>query len=326
MGDEQLSTTDHNYTTCLELTLRTLQERVKEQENVLTQLHRSVTPIGTEPSPELNANIKQLRLLTAAHQFVTASKPYLPAHESLLPPLLAFFVTSKTIQETQIAITETAASLENVKACIVKEKTDLARAKLIQKKLLARITDLEDDIRDQAQKSPTEINRDQVKQIKIQKAYYDNKISELSSVFNTFVDVDLSPMLVIEEFGGPIVSQAMSINDEMLDSQFGYRGKTKKVKLHGDVRQKRIDQIWGSQKTESEEYSEKHAAAMEMRRLIEQLFNNIACAEGYGPGSYIKLERDSAAARFLVRANIAQLHPKDASKLRLVDFGSSFDE
>ncbi len=39
MGDKQLSTTDHNHTTCLEQTLRTLQERVIEQENVLTQVN-----------------------------------------------------------------------------------------------------------------------------------------------------------------------------------------------------------------------------------------------------------------------------------------------
>lgn len=41
---------------------------------------------------------------------------------------------------------------------------------------------------------------------------------------------------------------------------------------------------------------------------------------------YIELKRDSAAARFLVRAKVAVFHPKDARKLRLVDFGSNVED
>lgn len=41
---------------------------------------------------------------------------------------------------------------------------------------------------------------------------------------------------------------------------------------------------------------------------------------------YIELKRDSAIARFLVRAKVACFHPKDARRLKLVDFGTSVED
>lgn len=41
---------------------------------------------------------------------------------------------------------------------------------------------------------------------------------------------------------------------------------------------------------------------------------------------YIELKKDSAAVRFLVRAKVAVFHPKDARKLKLVDFGSNVED
>jgi hypothetical protein len=58
--------------------------------------------------------------------------------------------------------------------------------------------------------------------------------------------------------------------------------------------------------------------------LIEDLFATLV-----GPGggkAYYDLEKESAASRFLVRAKIAQFHPKDAKKMRLIDFGRELDD
>ena len=41
---------------------------------------------------------------------------------------------------------------------------------------------------------------------------------------------------------------------------------------------------------------------------------------------YVNLEKDGAAARFLVRAKVAVYHPKDARKLKLLDFGSTVED
>lgn len=61
-----------------------------------------------------------------------------------------------------------------------------------------------------------------------------------------------------------------------------------------------------------------------MRQLIGNLF---ATLRGPGGGKvYYPLERESAASRFLVRAKVAQFHPKDAKKLRLIDFGKELDD
>ena len=60
-----------------------------------------------------------------------------------------------------------------------------------------------------------------------------------------------------------------------------------------------------------------------MRMLTEDLLN-IAVEEG--TLAYVTMQRDAAAARFLVRAKVAQFHPKDAQRLRLIDFGQEIDE
>jgi len=63
-----------------------------------------------------------------------------------------------------------------------------------------------------------------------------------------------------------------------------------------------------------------------MRHLTELLLNGLVQAQGSGPGSYVKLSRESAAARFLVRSKVAQFHPTDATRIRLVDFGGDIDD
>lgn len=42
--------------------------------------------------------------------------------------------------------------------------------------------------------------------------------------------------------------------------------------------------------------------------------------------SYVELKKDSAASRFLVRAKVAVFHPKDARRLKLVDFGRNVED
>ena len=108
-----------------------------------------------------------------------------------------------------------------------------------------------------------------------------------------------------------------------------FEGKAKSTKkaVSDKTRQRRIDQIWGNKaaiEADEEPPTEAEAADAEMRQLIENLFATLI-----GPGGgngYYELDRDSAATRFLVRAKIAQFHPKDARKLRLVDFGRELDD
>ncbi|KAK3954882.1 hypothetical protein QBC32DRAFT_67891 [Pseudoneurospora amorphoporcata] len=122
----------------------------------------------------------------------------------------------------------------------------------------------------------------------------------------------------------------------------------------GDKRQTRIDEIWGTgarvQKDHHQqqqqdgregnrdngngngngkrkrERDEASAAGAEMRSLIEKLLNKSMDAGGDSSAAYVKIERETAAARFLVRSKVAVFHPRDATRLRLVDFGRELDD
>lgn len=91
------------------------------------------------------------------------------------------------------------------------------------------------------------------------------------------------------------------------------------------MRQMKIDRIWGPENgVDSGERTEAKAAAWEMLGLVEEL---VAALKGErGSGEYVVLKRESAAARFLVRAKVATFHPRDARRLRLVDFGRELDD
>jgi hypothetical protein len=150
--------------------------------------------------------------------------------------------------------------------------------------------------------------------------------------FNGFIDDHLAAMLAAEELGGPVVGGLVDVEDLTLQAGFSQQGKARKVKpgLDGDKRQRRIDEIWGpkgeDEDMDGEDRSEKEAAGAEMRVLTEKLLNASSSAASGSSTAYVALERDSAAARFLVRAKVAQFHPRDATRLRLVDFGRDLDE
>lgn len=66
-------------------------------------------------------------------------------------------------------------------------------------------------------------------------------------------------------------------------------------------------------------------AAEELRTLSEDLLNASVSSGRNRSGAYVNLARDSAASRFLVRAKVAEFSPRDASRIRLIDFGRRLD-
>lgn len=210
-----------------------------------------------------------------------------------------------------------------------KEKADLSDAKLIQTELEARISSLQTDLAERTQKTPEEIAEGMISEARNKKADYDARTEKLFKAFDSFIDDQLAARLAVEELGGPIVGDVQDVDEELLKGAFSTQGKPKKAKPSEDKRQRRIDQIWGPRPEENEAmeepWDEKRAAAAEFRDLTEQLLNSLMEAAGTGPGAYIELRRESAAARFLVRSKVAQFHPNDARKLRLIDFGGELD-
>ncbi len=238
--------------------------------------------------------------------------------------------TDRTVRETQEAIYNTEAELKQTKQRLDKEQADLSDAKLIQSDLQSRIASLQEDIQERTQRSPDQIAKEMIDGMKRKRKYYDSETSKLIKAFNAFIDDHLAAMLAVEELGGPVVGQLLDIDEETLQGGFSTQGRAKKAKPSEDRRQRRIDEIWGPRpegdERSKEPWNEKRAAAAEMRELTEQLLNSLVEADGNGPGAYVDLQRESAAARFLVRSKIAQFHPKDARKLRLIDFGGEIDD
>lgn len=164
------------------------------------------------------------------------------------------------------------------------------------------------------------------------KANLEKETKRLVRAFNKFIDEHLAGMLAAEELGGPVVGDFHDVGDETLEAGFNRQGKAKRPKAaaqnHDAKRQRRIDDIWGHQPgdevTGTGERSEREAAGTEMRALTEELLN--AAAGDNTSGAYVDLQRDSAATRFLVRAKVAQFHPRDARRLRLIDFARELDD
>lgn len=182
------------------------------------------------------------------------------------------------------------------------------------------------------QRTPGQVAKEVIRKLGKKQSDYDEQTSQLVAAFNHFIDDHLAPMLAAEELGGPIVGEMVDVDEKVFDAGFSTQGKLRKAKgsMNDDKRQRRIDEIFGprprNEEDSTEPWDEKRAAGAEMRELTEQLLNNLAEAGGGGPGAYVELPRESAAARFLVRAKVAQFHPRDARKLRLVDFGGELDD
>ena len=145
------------------------------------------------------------------------------------------------------------------------------------------------------------------------------ELKGLVVAFNKFVDEHLAILIAAEQLGGPVVGDDISIDEAMLRSGFNKQGKVKKTKAaktraDGGEMDFDEDDLYGSlHGTESK------AVGAGFRKLTEELLNALADEEN--PDSYIAISKESAAVRFLVRAKVAQFDPKDARKLRLMDFG-----
>ncbi|KAF2500204.1 hypothetical protein BU16DRAFT_523014 [Lophium mytilinum] len=201
-------------------------------------------------------------------------------------------------------------------------------ANLITTAMANRIERLRAQKEAKSQKTPQEVAKDMIDAKQRQKKRYDEEEKKLAQAFEIFVDEQLAGMLAAEDLGGPVVGDMMDVDDDMLATGFTQQGrlKTSKQQISEPRRQRRLDEIWGAKATteEGEHLTEIDAAGIEFRELIQKLFTSLAGSKS--TDAYVALERESAASRFLIRAKIAQFHPKDARKLRLIDFGRELDD
>jgi hypothetical protein len=285
------------------------------------------------PASSFSAPRDPVQIMTDAYRSVTEAEPVLPPPGPILPALLAMRRTQQTVQETNECVEERSASLEQVQRRIEAERARLREQEALQAALKRRIQALRQGLEDQVEKSEEQRVKERIAELKKEKKRWDTQTSSLMKELDWFIEEHLGPMLAAEELGGPVVGGLMDIDPDDLGSGFTAQGKLKTSKAKPtdeDKRQRRLDEIWGLQDQQSadrrKQRNEASAAGAEMRDLVEQLMNQLMEAEGDTSAAYIEIPRESAAVRFLVRSKVAEFHPRDARRLRLVDFGRDFED
>ncbi|KAF1843790.1 uncharacterized protein K460DRAFT_368650 [Cucurbitaria berberidis CBS 394.84] len=316
----------------LEQTLRELQARVGEQHAALDELRSQANgslEAAAHASDDPRQKLQQLIVVKDAYQRLKPTATLLPAPKSVLPALLAARTIQRNVQGTKEAITSTQRQITRIEATLRREEANLHDANLLTQAMESRIERLRVQHEDHSHKNPAQLARELIAGKRAQREGYDAEMQHLGEAMDNFINDYLAGMIAAEELGGPVVGDMLDVEDDTLAAGFTKKGRAKSSKkpLSTKSRQRRIDQIWGSKAVvadDEEPPTEAEAADAEMRQLLEDLFATLI-----GPGggkAYYQLQKDSATSRFLVRAKVAQFHPKDATKLRLIDFGRELDD
>ncbi|KAI1849239.1 hypothetical protein JX266_005200 [Neoarthrinium moseri] len=309
--------------------LAELQQKVREHERVLKQLRAS--PPNGQPTARPEA---PLEIMTTVYDELAAKTPFLPFPDSVLPALVALRKTHQTVEETKAYLGVHAESVERARRRLEVEQANLRDQTALSQSLQGRIQTLRDGLESRMELGPDDIARERIAELKRKKKNYDKETSKLLKALRNFIDDRLASMLAAEDMGGPVVGGMMDIDTDDLAAGFSSQGRLKKAKPSSDEdkRQRRIDEIWGqgqepqSLQSGAESRDEAAAAGAEMKDLTEELLNSLVAADGDSSAAYVHLSKETAAARFLVRSKVAQFHPRDATKLRLIDFGRDLDE
>lgn len=226
-----------------------------------------------------------------------------------------------------MSVSMTAEKLSANRQRLKAEEANLHDAQAIKRGLEERITKIRSDKSKKQKKTPSQLAQELVEQKRQKNEELDEDAEDMKVSLHKFVDKQLAAMLAAEDLGGPTVGDAIEIPDTTLEAGYTSHGKPKKPKASNTTDQndgqQRIDELVRRRTRREDDQqanptNKREAAAAEMHALLDSLVETGA--------SYINLPRDSAASRFLVRAKIAQFHPRDARRLRLIDFGRSLND
>ncbi|KAK0733504.1 hypothetical protein B0T26DRAFT_669908 [Lasiosphaeria miniovina] len=326
---------DGSHQADVDRTITELKRRETELEDALQKL-RAAASTSRRPLDSKSQVKVTMEIMSKAYRHVADSQPFLPSPGSVLPSLLALRRAHQTVAGSNEYMDSQAASLEQIQRRVKAEEANLRDQLALQDALEKRVQSLRDGMETRREMTQEQLVEERAAELKQQKEDWDKQTSSLLKDLDWFIRHHLGPMLAAEELGGPVVGELMEIEADDLSAGFSTKGKLKKAKASPDEdqRQRRIDEIWGGaqeqqdqgSKRKHEERDEASAASAEMRDLTEQLLNKLQESGGDSSAAYVQLARESAASRFLVRSQVAELHPKDATKLRLVNFGRELDD
>ncbi|KXJ95964.1 hypothetical protein Micbo1qcDRAFT_231109 [Microdochium bolleyi] len=312
-------------------TIAELQDRIREHEAALSKLRAQS---ASHKKSQAASPLASLEVMKNAYDNLASQPPYLPFPDSVLPALLALQKTHQTVEDTRVYLAVHADSVDQAKKRLQVEQTSLKDNQALNQSLQRRIRSLKNDIANQMELGPEDVARERISELKQKSKSYDKETSKLLRAMKKFIDEHLAAMLAAEEMGGPVVGDMVDFDANDLAAGFNAQGRLKKAKddPNQDKRQRRIDEIWGQPQGDSSGGSatsgrdEATAAAADMRELTEALLNSLAQSDGDYSAAYVQIQRETAASRFLVRSKVAQFHPKDSAKLRLIDFGRELDD
>lgn len=261
----------------------------------------------------------QARRAKKAYDSLLQAEDELPPTGSILPSLIAVADTSHLITESKISVTVTAEKLSTDRERLRVEEANLRDSRAIASGLRERIQQIRSTNARKQKQTPSQVAQDVVKEQRKKNKELDRASAGLKVSLDSFIDETLAPMLAAEDLGGPTVGDALEISDATLKAGYTAHGKPKKPKEPVESEnssQQRIDQfLQRNNDSSTAPTNKREAAATEVHELLDALL-----AAG---NSYVDLKRDSATSRFLVRSKVAQFHPRDARRLRLIDFGRS---
>lgn len=305
--------------------------RAQENEKltVLSKTQQSWKNVsGTAVGPK-----QQLDAVAEAYREVAGSAPLLPFPDSVLPALIAMRTTNSTIKESQKFLASQKISLQESQDHLEAEEANLADQKALTAALENRIQSLRDGIASRTAMSPGQVAREKVSELKKQIRDTEADRSRLLAALKGFIDEPLAAMLAAEQLGGPVAGDMMDVDSDTLEAGFSATGKRKKPKADAapDKRQRRIDDMFGGETGRDGEDGESQAdrrtvARDEMQALVEELMNKLTAAQGSSSEAYVNIPEETAAVRYLTRVKVAEFHPRDAKRLRLVDFGREIED
>ncbi|PYH91966.1 hypothetical protein BO71DRAFT_442818 [Aspergillus ellipticus CBS 707.79] len=311
------------YNRKLDDTLRELQNQVKRQEDDLRTLREvnsfDLSKIGNNTW----SRVAQVRRAKRAYDSLLKSETQFPAAGSPLPSLLAIEETTRLVKESKVSVAITAEKLSANRERLKTEEANLRDAHSIRDGLQRRIQTIGSEKATKEKKTAPQLARELVEQQQEKQSELESSTEDMKTTLYSFVDESLASMLAAEALGGPTVGDAPEVSDATLQLGYTNHGKPKKPRAaqpaDPDTSQRRIDELLRQSAQGNDQPSNRReTAALEMRNLLATLLE--------AGSSYIDIPRESVASRFLVRAKVAQFHPRDARRLRLIDFGRTLDD
>lgn len=263
----------------------------------------------------------------------------MPFPSSVLPALLALRKAHQTISESTDYLSTQTTSIDKATRQLEIERANLEDQRQLTSSLENRIQSLKDDLEGgmDTDVDPGQAARERLNELRQKKKHYDKETAQLFKDLRNFIDDYLAAQLAAEDLGGPVVGDYTKVDADDLVAGFNAQGRPKKTSTSkpggseedGGKRQRRLEEVWGPAFAERERDDvpdEARAAGFELRDLTENLLNKLIEAGGDSSAAYVELPKETAAARFLIRSKVAQFHPKDATRMKLIDFGKEIDD